>query len=130
MMIEEVEKELQALGNPKQAILCGIEAHACIAVRPNYNCAVYQFKLHYIPHSIQRGTLTLASYDFECLTLVNMFSAYYIILISFPQCTTYDLLEKGMEVHIVADAVSSRRYFFCLLFFFFLLLPVVFSCNK
>lgn len=25
------------------------------------------------------------------------------------QCTTYDLLEKGMEVHIVADAVSSRR---------------------
>lgn len=33
MMTEEVEKELQALGNPKQAILCGIEAHACIAVR-------------------------------------------------------------------------------------------------
>ncbi|XP_030604815.1 isochorismatase domain-containing protein 2 [Archocentrus centrarchus] len=54
MMIEEVEKELQALGNPKQAILCGIEAHACIA------------------------------------------------------CTAFDLLEKGMEVHIVADAVSSR----------------------
>ncbi|XP_074509503.1 isochorismatase domain-containing protein 2-like isoform X2 [Sebastes fasciatus] len=55
MMIEEVEKELQALGNPKQAILCGVEAHACIA------------------------------------------------------CTTFDLLEKGMEVHIVADAVSSRN---------------------
>ncbi|XP_074509504.1 isochorismatase domain-containing protein 2-like [Sebastes fasciatus] len=54
MMIEEVERELQALGNPKRAILCGIEAHACIA------------------------------------------------------CTTFDLLEKGMEVHIVADAVSSR----------------------
>lgn len=33
MMIEEVESKLQALGNPKQAILCGIEAHACIAVR-------------------------------------------------------------------------------------------------
>lgn len=33
MMIEAVEKELQALGNPKRAILCGIEAHACIAVR-------------------------------------------------------------------------------------------------
>lgn len=33
MMTEGVEKELQALGNPKQAILCGIEAHACIAVR-------------------------------------------------------------------------------------------------
>lgn len=33
MMIEEVEKELQALGSPKQVILCGIEAHACIAVR-------------------------------------------------------------------------------------------------
>lgn len=33
MVTEEVEKELQALGNPKQAILCGIEAHACIAVR-------------------------------------------------------------------------------------------------
>uniref|UniRef100_A0A146VQS7 Isochorismatase domain containing 2 n=1 Tax=Fundulus heteroclitus TaxID=8078 RepID=A0A146VQS7_FUNHE len=54
MIIEEVEKELQALGSPKKAILCGIEAHACIA------------------------------------------------------CTTYDLLEKGIEVHIVADAVSSR----------------------
>ncbi|PWA23866.1 hypothetical protein CCH79_00010881 [Gambusia affinis] len=54
MFIEEVEKELKALGSPKQAILCGIEAHACIA------------------------------------------------------CTTYDLIEKGMEVHIVADAVSSR----------------------
>ncbi|XP_056299974.1 isochorismatase domain-containing protein 2 [Pseudoliparis swirei] len=54
MMIDVVEKELQDLGNPKQAILCGIEAHACIA------------------------------------------------------CTTFDLLEKGMEVHIVVDAVSSR----------------------
>ncbi|XP_062277870.1 isochorismatase domain-containing protein 2 isoform X1 [Scomber scombrus] len=54
MMIEQVEKELQTLENPKQFILCGIEAHACIA------------------------------------------------------CTAYDLLEKGMEVHIVADAVSSR----------------------
>lgn len=32
-MIEQVEKELQTLGNPKQFILCGIEAHACIAVR-------------------------------------------------------------------------------------------------
>ncbi|XP_061633339.1 isochorismatase domain-containing protein 2 isoform X2 [Phyllopteryx taeniolatus] len=51
---EEVEKQMQALGNPKQAILCGIEAHACIA------------------------------------------------------CTTFDLLEKGIEVHIVSDAVSSR----------------------
>ncbi|XP_035018662.1 isochorismatase domain-containing protein 2 [Hippoglossus stenolepis] len=54
MMIDEVEMELQALGNPRQAILCGIEAHACIA------------------------------------------------------CTTFDMLERGMEVHIVADAVSSR----------------------
>lgn len=32
MMTEDVEKQLLALGNPKQAILCGIEAHACIAV--------------------------------------------------------------------------------------------------
>ncbi|KAM3849572.1 isochorismatase domain-containing protein 2-like [Diretmus argenteus] len=54
MLTEEVEKRLNTLGNPKQAILCGIEAQACIA------------------------------------------------------CTTFDLLEKGMEVHIVADAVSSR----------------------
>lgn len=37
MMIEEVEKQLEALGNPKQAILCGIEAHACIAVRTLYS---------------------------------------------------------------------------------------------
>lgn len=36
MMIEEVERQLEALGNPKQAILCGIEAHACIAVRPHH----------------------------------------------------------------------------------------------
>ncbi|KAF7666839.1 hypothetical protein LDENG_00089340 [Lucifuga dentata] len=54
MITEDVEKQLESLGNPKQAILCGIEAHACIA------------------------------------------------------CTTFDLIEKGMEVHIVADAVSSR----------------------
>ncbi|XP_076827007.1 isochorismatase domain-containing protein 2 [Brachyhypopomus gauderio] len=54
MLTESVEAELQSLGSPKQAILCGIEAQACIA------------------------------------------------------CTTYDLLERGMEVHIVADAVSSR----------------------
>ncbi|XP_051921301.1 isochorismatase domain-containing protein 2 [Hippocampus zosterae] len=54
MMIEEVQNEMKTLGNPKQAILCGIEAHACIA------------------------------------------------------CTTFDLLEKGIEVHIVSDAVSSR----------------------
>ena len=32
------------------------------------------------------------------------------LCLSFPQCTAFDLLEKGMEVHIVADAVSSRRY--------------------
>ncbi|XP_026173548.1 isochorismatase domain-containing protein 2 [Mastacembelus armatus] len=54
MITPEVEKELQALGNPKQAILCGIEAHACIA------------------------------------------------------CTAFDLLDKGIDVHIVADAISSR----------------------
>ncbi|KAI1885834.1 hypothetical protein AGOR_G00207860 [Albula goreensis] len=54
MLTEGVEKELNSLGGPKKAILCGIEAQACIA------------------------------------------------------CTTYDLLERGMEVHIVADAVSSR----------------------
>ncbi|KAG5856321.1 isochorismatase domain-containing protein 2 [Anguilla anguilla] len=54
MLTEGVEKELKALGGPKKAILCGIEAQACIA------------------------------------------------------CTTYDLLERGMEVHVVADAVSSR----------------------
>lgn len=40
----------------------------------------------------------------------------YPSLLSFPQCTTYDLLEKGIEVHIVADAVSSRRYL-CILYF-------------
>ena len=34
MMIEPVEKELKALGDPKIAILCGIETQACIAVRP------------------------------------------------------------------------------------------------
>ncbi|GAA6082766.1 isochorismatase domain-containing protein 2 [Tachysurus ichikawai] len=54
MITESVENELKSLGSPKQAILCGIEAQACIA------------------------------------------------------CTTYDLLDRGMEVHIVADAVSSR----------------------
>ncbi|XP_062848609.1 isochorismatase domain-containing protein 2 isoform X2 [Trichomycterus rosablanca] len=54
MLTESVENELKSLGNPKQAILCGIETQACIA------------------------------------------------------CTTYDLLDRGMEVHIVADAVSSR----------------------
>ncbi|XP_048881762.1 isochorismatase domain-containing protein 2 isoform X3 [Brienomyrus brachyistius] len=54
MITEEVIKELKTLGSPKKAILCGIEAQACIA------------------------------------------------------CTTFDLLERGMEVHIVADAVSSR----------------------
>ncbi|KAL0985149.1 hypothetical protein UPYG_G00153460 [Umbra pygmaea] len=54
MMTEPVEKELKALGDPKIAILCGIETQACIA------------------------------------------------------CTTFDLLERGMDVHIVADAVSSR----------------------
>ncbi|XP_072536696.1 isochorismatase domain-containing protein 2 [Salminus brasiliensis] len=54
MLTDTVESELSSLGNPKQAILCGIEAQACIA------------------------------------------------------CTAYDLLERGMEVHVVADAVSSR----------------------
>ncbi|XP_017570101.1 isochorismatase domain-containing protein 2 isoform X1 [Pygocentrus nattereri] len=54
MLTDTVEEELKSLGNPKQAILCGIEAQACIA------------------------------------------------------CTAYDLLERGMEVHIVADAVSAR----------------------
>lgn len=32
MLTESVERELKSLGSPKQAILCGIEAQACIAV--------------------------------------------------------------------------------------------------
>lgn len=32
MLTESVENELKRLGSPKQAILCGIEAQACIAV--------------------------------------------------------------------------------------------------
>lgn len=32
MLTEEVQSELKALGEPKKAILCGIEAQACIAV--------------------------------------------------------------------------------------------------
>lgn len=32
MLTESVENELKSLGSPKQAILCGIEAQACIAV--------------------------------------------------------------------------------------------------
>lgn len=55
------------------------------------------------------------------MTLVNM------RWISFPQCTAYDLLEKGMEVHIVADAVSSRRYFSVC---FFLLLLFSLAVNN
>lgn len=52
MMIEEVEKELQALGNPKQAILCGIEAHACIAVN-TYHCFIYSvFILHTVGQNL------------------------------------------------------------------------------
>lgn len=43
-----------------------------------------------------------------------------LCFLSFPQCTTFDLLEKGIEVHIVADAVSSRRYLCVLCLFVFL----------
>ncbi|KAJ8355017.1 hypothetical protein SKAU_G00225840 [Synaphobranchus kaupii] len=68
MLTEGVEKELKALGGPKKAILCGIEAQACIAI-------------------------------------IMTFSHHTSLL---HQCTTYDLLDRGMEVHIVADAVSSR----------------------
>lgn len=32
MLTESVENDLKSLGSPKQAILCGIEAQACIAV--------------------------------------------------------------------------------------------------
>lgn len=32
MLTEEVQSELKRLGEPKKAILCGIEAQACIAV--------------------------------------------------------------------------------------------------
>lgn len=32
MLTEEVQSELERLGEPKKAILCGIEAQACIAV--------------------------------------------------------------------------------------------------
>lgn len=54
-----------------------------------------------------------------------------LCFLSFPQCTTFDLLEKGIEVHIVADAVSSRRYLCVLCFFFsFLLLSIVITCIK
>ncbi|XP_077431094.1 isochorismatase domain-containing protein 2 isoform X1 [Vanacampus margaritifer] len=80
MMTEEVQKEMQILGNPKQAILCGIEAHACIAVKKK----------------------TFAT------RLVNESQALPDSPLLFWQCTTFDLLEKGIEVHIVSDAVSSR----------------------
>lgn len=89
-MTEEVEKELQALGNPKQAILCGIEAHACIAVR---------WQIIYL----------LKPFAFQCVELIKQVHSFNSFESS-PQCTTFDLLEKGIEVHIVADAVSSRRY--------------------
>lgn len=45
-----------------------------------------------------------------CLTKSFYDSKAGPLLIASPQCTAFDLLEKGMEVHIVADAVSARRY--------------------
>lgn len=61
MMTEEVEKELQALGNPKQAILCGIEAHACIAVRQQHlintvHLCVIWYYVYILLHSAQHLT--------------------------------------------------------------------------
>lgn len=60
--------------------------------------------------SFLKGLIVLCVLTQPVLNWINMKQ------ISFLQCTTYDLLEKGMEVHIVADAVSSRRFF---LFFIF-----------
>lgn len=96
MMTEEVEKELQALGNPKQAILCGIEAHACIAVR---------WQIIYLLLYSHNDRL----FAFQCEASIKQLQSFNPFKSS-PQCTTFDLLEKGIEVHIVADAVSSRRY--------------------
>ncbi len=51
-----------------------------------------------------------------------------LCFMSYPQCTSYDLLERGMEVHIVADAVSARRYL-CIQFFFLLYSSVITGPN-
>ncbi|KTG04905.1 hypothetical protein cypCar_00003783, partial [Cyprinus carpio] len=83
MLTESVESALKSLGDPQQVILCGIEAQACIAVT-SHGCLNWcHGTFYYQPH------------------------IYYLLIMTFI-CTTYDLLERGMEVHIVADAVSSR----------------------
>lgn len=83
MITEEVEKALQDLGNPKQAILCGIETHACIAVRSVHRFCNCRVRIMFVVYSVCCVCYTvITQYDFYFMFVI-MFCHYIRFIIRF-----------------------------------------------
>ncbi|XP_027715802.1 isochorismatase domain-containing protein 2 isoform X2 [Vombatus ursinus] len=86
MVVPEVERLMNARPSLRSVLLCGIEAQACIMVR-------------FPPDAVLTPGRPLRSPLMSTLPLTSDPP---------PQSTALDLLERGLDVHVVADACSSR----------------------
>ena len=72
-----------------QVILCGIEGHVCV------------LQVRIIPLLDISNWFYMSIYLYENY---NWFKSIYQ--------TALDLIEKGLQVHLVCDAISSQRYYY------------------
>lgn len=89
MMIEEVQRQLEALGNPKQAILCGIEAHACIAVRAYFSLDNETINVVLIREQVKNSSSILC----QCKFLIDLYNLMCVracaYVIFYGKCCSY-----------------------------------------
>lgn len=86
-MVPAVRQELDSRPQLRSVLLCGIEAQACILVR-------------------RPGTPDTGSSAGAQGFLPSQVPLPRLLC---PQNTTLDLLDRGLQVHVVVDACSSRR---------------------
>ncbi|XP_035580985.1 isochorismatase domain-containing protein 2 isoform X5 [Zalophus californianus] len=91
-MVPVMLQELDTRPQLRSVLLCGIETQACILVRPPITAS----SLSQSPPSWQDPVPDLGPSS----------------LLWTPLClnTTLDLLDRGLQVHVVVDACSSRRW--------------------
>lgn len=86
-MVPAVRQELDSRPQLRSVLLCGIEAQACILVR-------------------RGGPQTRAPAQVPGESCPSQVPLPHLLC---PQNTTLDLLDRGLQVHVVVDACSSRR---------------------
>lgn len=86
-MVPAVRQELDSRPQLRSVLLCGIEAQACILVR-------------------RGGPQTRAPAQVPGEPCPSQVPLPHLLC---PQNTTLDLLDRGLQVHVVVDACSSRR---------------------